>query len=436
MKFLHNTKIDFLGKKFFAIGLSLILVVASIGFITVEGLHLGIDFVGGNLIQLKYQNAPKIETIRATLAEVGYAKAILQADQQRNEVMIRVEREEIERVGAKDESAAATSVQEHVVDRVVEALTPQEDKNKIEAGKLDLNMVGKDRLTQMLVDKDPLGYKEAENLPPTMTPERYARSRYEPMATMLIDDYREQRFGGVFVPEDFDTAVAGLRESFPELKQGDNGDKFEQELRDSSFLGPFGIIRAEMVSAVVGAELGEQALWAMIFSLGGILVYIWLRFNPRFSIAAIIALIHDVIITVGVFTITGREFNLPIVAAVLTIVGYSLNDTIVIFVRIRENLNIMRREAKDNYEGVLNYSINQTLIRTLLTSLTTLMVVLFLFFLGGSVINDFAFTLIIGVVVGTYSSIFVASPLLSIWQKITGTAGGALAQVKYAKARR
>ena len=126
---------------------------------------------------------------------------------------------------------------------------------------------------------------------------------------------------------------------------------------------------------------------------------------------------------------------MPIIAGVLTIVGYSLNDTIVIFVRIRENLTIRRREAKENYEGLLNKSINITLSRTILTSGTTLIVVLFLFFLGGTVINDFAFTLMIGVLVGTYSSVFVASPVLAIWQKATGTLGKATGKVKAAAAK-
>jgi preprotein translocase SecF subunit len=128
--------------------------------------------------------------------------------------------------------------------------------------------------------------------------------------------------------------------------------------------------------------------------------------------------VHDVIIGLGLFAVSGRELNLPIVAAVLTIVGYSLNDTIVIFTRIREQLTLRRKEAREDYEGLLNKSINMTLSRTLLTSLTTMVVVLFLFFMGGSVINDFAFMLVVGVIVGTYSSIFIASPVLAIWEKI------------------
>ena len=436
MRFLEDTHINFLGKKYFAIGLSWIVIAVCIGYIAINGLHLGIDFVGGNLIHLKFQQAPSIEEVRSTLATIGYGNAILQADEERHEVMIRVQREETQQAEANGGEAATEQpdVQEQVVDRIVAALTSPENLQLSQAGKLDINMVGKERLTALLVGLDPLKFQQAEDLPPTMTAERYARSKYEPMITMLIDDYRENRDSGIFNDDNYKEALDGLQAEFEDIADEQNFAAFKLALDDSTFLGSFSVIRAEMVSAVVGTELGEQALQAILFSLGGILVYIWFRFNPRFSVAAIIATIHDVIITVGIFTMTGREFNLPIVAAVLTIVGYSLNDTIVIFVRIREDLNMHRKEAREDYEGLLNESINNTLSRTLLTSGTTLIVVLFLFFLGGSVINDFAFTLIVGIVVGTFSSIYVASPILSIWQKITGNTGGMLAKVKYGKA--
>jgi preprotein translocase subunit SecF len=433
MKFLQDTKVDFLGKKYFLIGLSLIVIIASIAYTIIHGLQLGIDFRGGNLIHLKYQKAPAIEEIRSKLAQIGYANAILQADVQRNEVMIRVQLEETTKAAAVATTTSVepsgSSAEEQVVNRVAHALATSEDLKLGEEGKLDLNMAGVERLTDLLLSHDPLNYKTAEDLPPTMTPERYARGKYETVAKSLIDDYREIRFGGVF-------DEAGLKQALAEAPIEHDRDKIEQVLHDYSFLGRFSIIRAEMVSAVVGGELAEQTTWAIIFSLGGILVYVWFRFNPRFSVAAIIATVHDVIITVGIFSMSGREYNLPVVAALLTIVGYSLNDTIVIFSRIRENLNVRRREAKENYEGVLNDSINQTLSRTILTSSTTLFVVLSLFFLGGPVVNDFSFTMIVGIVVGTYSSIYIASPVLSIWQRITGTMGGALAKTDYVRATR
>lgn len=173
--------------------------------------------------------------------------------------------------------------------------------------------------------------------------------------------------------------------------------------------------RTEVVGPQVGAALRKQAALAMAYALIGILIYITIRFEFRFAMAAILALVHDVLITLGAFAVTNKELSLPVIAAFLTIVGYSLNDTIVVFDRIRENLKLFRRES---YEAVFNRSINETLSRTILTSLTTMLVVLALFFLGGEVIHDFAFALLVGIVVGTYSSIFVASPILVFWQRL------------------
>ncbi len=173
------------------------------------------------------------------------------------------------------------------------------------------------------------------------------------------------------------------------------------------------IRRTETVGPKIGAELKTSAFWAIIYSLLGIVVYITWRFQFRFAVAAIIALIHDVVFTLGFFSLMGMEISLPVIAAILTIVGYSLNDTIVVFDRIRENLHTKRR---DNYGGLVNASINETLSRTIITSLTTLMVVLSLVIFGGAVIRDFAVTLLIGVLIGTYSSIFIASPVLVEWQ--------------------
>ena len=173
------------------------------------------------------------------------------------------------------------------------------------------------------------------------------------------------------------------------------------------------ILRVERVGPAVGSDLRKKAVKAIIFALLAILIYIGWRFRSvKYGFAAIVALFHDVLIAAGMLALTGREFSLPIIAALLTIVGYSLNDTIVIFDRIREDLKLMK---KSTFIEVINKSVNQTLSRTLLTSITTLIVVIFLFIFGGQVINDFAFTLLVGIIVGTYSSVYVASPLLIGW---------------------
>jgi preprotein translocase subunit SecF len=200
------------------------------------------------------------------------------------------------------------------------------------------------------------------------------------------------------------------------------------------------IRRTESVGPKIGDELKTAAFWAIVYSLLGIVVYITWRFQFRFAIAAIIALIHDVLFTLGFFSLVGMEISLAVIAAILTIVGYSLNDTIVVFDRIRENLHSKRRE---NYERLVNSSVNETLSRTIITSLTTLMVVLALVIFGGAVIRDFALTLLVGIMIGTYSSVFIASPVLVEWQNYKNTRASRAARSpkgakagKPAKARR
>jgi len=171
--------------------------------------------------------------------------------------------------------------------------------------------------------------------------------------------------------------------------------------------------REESVGPKIGGELRSAALQAIMFSLVLILIYITIRFEFRFAVAAILALVHDVLITLGVFSLVDHEISLAVIAAFLTIVGYSLNDTIVVFDRIRENLRVPARTA---YGAILNRSVNQSLSRTIVTGVTTLLVLVVLFLFGGEVLRDFAFALILGVIVGTYSSIFIATPILVEWQ--------------------
>jgi preprotein translocase subunit SecF len=171
--------------------------------------------------------------------------------------------------------------------------------------------------------------------------------------------------------------------------------------------------RVEMVGPQVGKDLRQKGILSISYAMIGILIYIAWRFELRYAIGAIIALLHDVLITLGAFSISGREIDLPIIAAFLAIIGYSLNDTIIVYDRIRENYG---KHQKLGFSEVVNRSINETLSRTILTSGTTLMVVLALFIFGGGVIHNFAFAMLVGILVGTYSSVFVASPLLIFWQ--------------------
>lgn len=187
-----------------------------------------------------------------------------------------------------------------------------------------------------------------------------------------------------------------------------------ETLEQSYGAGQVEVRRVEMVGPQVGKDLRNKGMLAIFYAMLGILAYISWRFEFRFAVGAIIALFHDVLITLGMFSLFAKEIDLPIIAAFLAIIGYSLNDTIIVYDRIRENLG---KHNKESFTFILNRSINETLSRTIITSGTTLLVVLSLFVLGGGVIHNFAFAMLVGVLVGTYSSIFVASPLLLLWQK-------------------
>ena len=196
------------------------------------------------------------------------------------------------------------------------------------------------------------------------------------------------------------------------LKEGSNFNKESiNNFLINSFAEsmPFQIIKLEFVGSQIGQELREKGEWAMLVALLSILVYIGFRFEFIYGVGAIIALIHDVVITLGVFSLFQIEFDLSVLSAILAVIGYSLNDTIVVYDRIRENTRVIKT---DHYENILNNSINQTLSRTFITSLTTLFVLVSLFLLGGSAVELFALAMIIGILIGTYSSIFIASTSL------------------------
>jgi len=194
------------------------------------------------------------------------------------------------------------------------------------------------------------------------------------------------------------------------------GDLVRQAL-NKEFQGKFELVRVESVGAKVGSDLQRQAVLATLYALAGILVYIAFRFEWIYGAAAVFAVFHDTLITLGFFSLFNREINLTVIAALLTLVGYSVNDTIVVFDRVRENLKVRRR---DDFETILNDSINQTLSRTIIASGLTFLTVLALFLFGGEIINHFAFAMVVGIVIGTYSSIAVAAPLVLVYQNIRG----------------
>jgi preprotein translocase subunit SecF len=227
----------------------------------------------------------------------------------------------------------------------------------------------------------------------------------------------EQELQGVVREiETFRASKGGLLKNLDELS-GVKGvtPPILNAIKQECALGPFTILSAEVVGPKIGKDLQRQAILATLYALGGMLVYIAFRFEWLYGVAAVVAVFHDTIITLGLFSIFNKDISLTVVAALLTLVGYSMNDTIVVFDRIRENLHHMRKEP---LPVVINLSVNQTLSRTVLTSGLTLLTALSLFFFGGQVLNGFSFALVCGIIVGTYSSIYIASPILLFSQRV------------------
>jgi preprotein translocase subunit SecF len=211
--------------------------------------------------------------------------------------------------------------------------------------------------------------------------------------------------------------------SLPEQTNESELDAGRQQIEDAlkaHYDNSFAVRNVQVVGPTVGGQLEKQATLATIYSMAGMLIYLWFRFQLIYGVAAVVACFHDTLITVGAFALTGQEISLTVIAAILTLVGYSMNDTIVVFDRIRENLRISRRESLPD---VVNRSINQTLSRTVLTSGLTFLTVLSLYIFGGPVLKGFSFALVVGILIGTYSSIAVAAPMLVAWQEWRGKQG-------------
>ena len=376
MQLLVNTNFDFLGKKLFFIGLSLVLSVAGIiSLITKGGPRYGIDFRGGTLVQVKFQQPPPLDKLRAALQQRGLAGSTLQPydKPETNQVLIGLQLAD-ERELDRGRKA--------ILDALKAALGG-------DSGKLDFNNAGAAALADQL------------QASPALVRTSLTSEQLQKQAQAVVD-FRNS------------PPRSGLLKNFEELASlpGVN-PVIIAALKNETSLGPFSIRSVEIVGPRVGKDLQRQAILATLYALGGMLIYIAFRFEWIYGVAAVVAVFHDTIITVGFFSLLDREISLTVLAALLTLVGYSMNDTIVIFDRIRENLKLMRRTE---LEPLINTSINQTLSRTILTSGLTFLTVLSLFLFGGEVLKGFSFALVVGIIVGTYSSVFVASPILIWWK--------------------
>ena len=376
MEFFRNTNIDFLGKKWYFLAFSLIFSVA--GLLSIFFWHhipFGVDFKGGTLVYVKFAQTPDLNQIRTAMDRAGLKDPKIQSygEAGNNEVLIALEQ--------RQTSESALDQGKNTIIRALESTEQQQ------AGKQDLNNTGPSSLQQYLLSKDPL-HQGIDAAPKYLA------------IGQQIDDFRNKQRGGVL------KSVDELRGVVP----AEVVAVMEQDFYASNFA----VRNVDIVGPQVGGQLRKQALWATLYSLGGMLIYLWYRFELIYGIGAVVACFHDTIITIGFFSLLNKDITLTVIAAILTLIGYSMNDTIVVYDRIRENIKLLRR---DELADVVNKSINQTLSRTILTSGLTFLTVLSLYVFGGEVLRGFSLALVIGILIGTYSSIAVAAPMLVAYQE-------------------
>ncbi len=377
MQLFKTPNIKFLKYKYVALAVTGIIVLAGILNITVfKGLKLGVDFGEGSLLRVMMRTPASEGQIRDLLASVGLGKSQVQkSGTSGREFQIRA----METGSAKTGELDQLEAHEALADKIIAALRGDDGKAELARGLVDLNSVDERTLAGLL-----------ETAFPGSGPDTARRIVSYRTDTGVIADFQ-------------DLAGLGLK---PEALAF---------LKDKAFLGKMTVLSRETVGPQVGADLRRKAVQATIWSLIGMLIYIALRFRLEYGVAAIFTLAQDVLITMSFYSFTSREINLPIIAGILTIVGFSINDTIVIFDRVRENRKTMRGKP---LEEVMNISLNQCLGRTVITSGTVFLTVAALFFFGGEVINDFAFLMLIGTIEGVYSTIYLSCPVVLFWQKL------------------
>jgi preprotein translocase subunit SecF len=385
MEFFHEPKIDWMGIKWYFISMSLVL--AAIGLISMAikgGLGYGIDFRGGTVVYVKFAKPPNLDAIRREVDRQNLRGPTIQGygAPGDHEVMIALDLK-------TTTSSAALDQGKRAIEAALSGLFGQG-----EPGKLDFNNSSPQTVSDHLLAADPLGLSSKGFDAATKTYRDLAEAvvsfRNAPPRSGLVSDFQDL------------SAVPGVNAGVIAT------------LRNDFYLSSFAVKHTEIVGPKVGKDLRQQALYVTLAGLGAMLVYIWFRFELSYGVAAVVATFHDVIITLGFFSLLNKEITLTVIAALLTLVGYSMNDTIVVFDRIRENVRLNKRE---DLVSLINRSINQTLSRTILTSGLTFLAVLSLFLFGGEVIHSFSFALVVGVIIGTYSSIFIASPILVFFQK-------------------
>ena len=464
----RNPKIDWIGAKKYFIGVTIFLLVLGAISVQVFGFSLGVDFAGGTLLTVRFKQQPSTDRIRSVLGEAGIdtTKVILQpVTNSPNEMLIRCPQ-----LGGGTEAERRVDEDKRTITRALQALSPSGEAT---VGKINVNTLDAEGIEQELRQMDPLGINrqffpgahpyrmvgdqivafrdsqqkgfitdinsiqalplaapnypefDASKVKQAVSARLYAGKidlnligvaeienaldRIDPLgvgagdtyakAAKAIGEYRKSRKG----------VISDLSEIPPEAISPDLSSKMVPYFTE----GSFAVVSAAVVGPQVGADLRNRAIYVTLAALAGMLVYIAFRFQWIYGVAAVTAVFHDVMITLGFFSLFHWEISLTVIAALLTLVGYSMNDTIVIFDRIRENTRLRRR---DNLVQITNDAINQTLSRTVITSGLTFISVIAIVLFGGEVLRGFALALTIGIIIGTYSSIAVASPIMLWWE--------------------
>jgi len=374
VEFFRNTNIDFLGKKWYFLAFSLVFSVA--GLLSILFWHhipWGVDFRGGTLVTVKFNHTPDENAIRSSLDRAGLHNFKLQR------YGVASNNEELIDLDVRETSEQAIDQGKLKIIQALESHAP--------AGKIDLNNASVLTIKNYLMDKDPLHVGPDDQ-------------KYGAQAQAIVD-YRNKALGGVL--------------NSPDQLQNATGvdPKAVASLPDGVYVSDFAVRDVQIIGPQVGSQLRTQAGLATLYSLLGMLVYLGFRFEWIYGVAAVITVFHDTLITVGAFSLLKVDITLTVIAAILTLIGYSNNDTIVVFDRIRENIKLMRREKLSD---IVNRSINQTLSRTILTAGLTFLTVLALLLFGGEVLFGFSLALVIGILIGTYSSIAIAAPILVAYQ--------------------
>ncbi|HUU06247.1 MAG TPA: protein translocase subunit SecF [Patescibacteria group bacterium] len=374
-------KIKFINKRYYAFVLSGLIILAGLVTFVSRGFNMGIDFSGGTLIEVSLQKNTSVQQLRNTLAKINLGDAQITRIGGENKFFIKT-LASLKKLNLNNAAKMEDIEEYEIVAREIRSgIMDAAERDQAAAGKIDLNNTAEGEIARFLRDKG-LNDEDAQ------------------ASAQIVIGLRKSN-----------TGIIG---DFSALEKAGVKHRVMDVLRSSAFLGKFTFLSVEFVGPQVGKELRRKAALACIWALIGMLIYIAFRFKFLYGISGILTLAHDVLIALSFILFFNIEMSLQVIAALLTIVGYSINDTIVLFDRLRDNLKIMR---KDNLEIILDKSINETLSRTIITSVTVFLTVMSLFFFGGEVIHPFAFTMLVGVVTGTYSTIYQSCAWLKAWEK-------------------